>query len=139
MIRNNKHIRSYRDAQGFRIDNQKLRVKHIDAYIYHYGWVRPPEIVKSKMRNFNTLYFDGEKLEEKLDKFTNFDYSAIDGVSLFNGTHPKVMEDLVNRLNWHVQLDEKKIKLSFKDHLLYWFEKFFGYRLFEYKNYKIIP
>ncbi len=60
-------------------------------------------------------------------------------MSKFNGTHPKVMEDLVNRLNWHVQLDERKIKFSLKDYLLYWFEKKFGYRLFEYKNYRIIP
>ena len=139
VIRNDKRIRSYRDAQGFRIDNKKLNVKHIDAYIYHYGWVRPPDTVKSKMRNFNALYYTGEKLEEKLDKLTNFDYSAIDAVSIFNGTHPKVMEELVNRLNWHVQFDERKIKFSLKDYLLFWFEKIFGYRLFEYKNYRIIP
>ncbi|HEX7493084.1 MAG TPA: hypothetical protein VF346_02605, partial [Bacteroidales bacterium] len=139
VIRNDKRIRSYRDAQGFRIDNKKLNVKHIDAYIYHYGWVRPPEIVISKMRNFNALYYSGDKLEEKLDKLTDFDYSAINAVSIFNGTHPKVMEDLVNRLNWHVQIDERKIKFSLKDHFLFWFEKNFGYRLFEYKNYRIIP
>ena len=138
VIRNNKRIRSYRDAQGFRLENKRLIVRHIDAYIYHYGWVRPPETIKSKMRNFNTLYFTGGKLEEKLDKLTHFDYSAIEEVSVFNETHPKVMEELVNRLDWHVQFDEKKIKISFKDSLLYWFEKNFGYRLFEYKNYRII-
>jgi hypothetical protein len=139
VIRNNKHIRSYRDAQGFRIDNRKLNVKHIEAYIYHYGWVRPPEIVKSKMRNFNALYYSGEKLEEKLGKLSNFDYSEINAVSKFNGSHPQVMQDLVTRLNWHVQIDERKIKFSLKDYLLFWFEKKFGYRLFEYKNYRIIP
>jgi len=43
IIRNNKKIRSYRDAQGFRFDdNRKLNVKLIDAYIYHYGWVKNP-------------------------------------------------------------------------------------------------
>ena len=139
VIRNNKSIRSYKDAQGFRINNQRLNVKHIDAYIYHYGWVRPPETIKSKMRNFNLLYFTGGKLEGKLDKVTNFDYSSVGEVTQFQDTHPKVMEELVNRLNWHVQFDEKKINISFKDSVLYWFEKRFGYRLFEYKNYKIIP
>jgi|SRR5450759_452672 len=139
VIRNNKSIRSYKDAQGFRINNQRLNVKHIDAYIYHYGWVRPPETIKSKMRNFNLLYFTGDKLEGKLDKVTNFDYSSVGEVTQFQDTHPKVMEELVNRLNWHVQFDEKKINISFKDSVLYWFEKRFGYRLFEYKNYKIIP
>jgi hypothetical protein len=139
VIKNDKRIRSYKDAQGFRINNRKLNVKHIDAYIYHYGWVRPPETIKAKIRIFKTLYFTGERLEEELNKANSFDYSAIDAVSLFKGTHPKVMEDLVNRLNWHVQLDEKKIKFNFKDYFLYSVEKNFGYRMFEYKNYRIIP
>ncbi|MGA2408146.1 MAG: hypothetical protein ABSF81_15540 [Bacteroidales bacterium] len=139
VIKNDKRIRSYKDAQGFRINNRKLNVKHIDAYIYHYGWVRPPETIKSKIRTFKTLYFTGEKLEEELNKANIFDYSAIDAVSLFKGTHPKVMKDLVNRLNWHVQLDEKKIQFNLKDYLLYSVEKNFGYRMFEYKNYRIIP
>jgi hypothetical protein len=139
VIRNDKRIRSYKDAQGFRIDNRKLNVKHIDAYIYHYGWVRPPETIKAKIRIFKTLYFTGEKLEEELNKADIFDYSVIDAVSIFNGTHPKVMADLVKRLDWHVQLDESKIRFNLKDYLLYLFEKNFGYRLFEYKNYRIIP
>ena len=37
VIRNNKEIRSYRDAQGFRKNNQKLKVKPISAYMNHYG------------------------------------------------------------------------------------------------------
>ncbi len=139
VIRNDKRIRSYKDAQGFRIDNQKLNVKHIDAYIYHYGWVRPPDIVKSKMINFDTLYFTGKKLEEELAKVTIFDYSQIDALRIFDGTHPKIMEELVDRLNWHVEFDERKIKFNLKDYILFRFERKFGYRLFEYKNYKIIP
>lgn len=139
VIRNNKSVRSYKDAQGFRINNQRLKVKHIDAYIYHYGWVRPPETIKSKMRNFNLLYFTGNKLDGKLDKVTNFDYSSVGEVTQFQGTHPEVMVEMVNSLDWHVQFDVKKINISFKDSVLFWFEKCFGYRLFEYKNYKIIP
>lgn len=139
VIRNNKKIRSYRDAQGFRIDNSKLKVKHIDAYIYHYGWVRPPEIIKEKMKSFTALYFEGEKLEELLNKVTDFDYSETDEVKKFEGTHPQVMQDMVNKLNWHVQLDENRIRYNLKDSLLYWIEKKTGYRLFEYKNYTIIP
>ncbi len=50
VIRNNKMIRSYRDAQGFRRDNRKLHVKLIDAYIYHYGWVRNPIAMQKNMQ-----------------------------------------------------------------------------------------
>ena len=139
VVRNDKRVRSYRDAQGFRINNRKLNVKYIDAYIYHYGWVRPPEIIKAKIRNYIALYNNGEKLEGKLEKVDDFDYRGIDAVAAFNDTHPAIMKDLVNRLNWHVKLDEKKKKFNLKGYLLYWFEKNFGYRLFEYKNYRIIP
>ena len=46
IIRNTKNVLSYKDAQGFRKrDNTKLKVKSIDAYIYHYGWVKPPSVV----------------------------------------------------------------------------------------------
>lgn len=37
IIKNDKQIRSFRDAQGFRKNEQKLTGKIIDAYIYHYG------------------------------------------------------------------------------------------------------
>jgi hypothetical protein len=139
VIRNNKLIRSYRDAQGFRIDNRKLNVNHIDAYIYHYGWVRPPEIIKAKIRNYLALYNSDKKLEGKLEKVNDFDYTEIDAVENFNETHPYIMQDLVNRLNWHVKLNEKEKRFNLKGSILHWFEKSFGYRLFEYKNYKIIP
>jgi glycosyltransferase involved in cell wall biosynthesis len=139
IIKNNKQIRSYRDAQGFRIDNKKLKVKHIDASVYHYGWVRPPETIKAKMKSFTALYFKGEKLEDELNKVDYFDYSETDAVKKFEGTHPEVMQELVNKLNWHVKIDENRIKYNLKDSLLYWVEKNTGYRLFEYKNYKIIP
>ncbi len=138
IVRHDSRIRSYKDAQGFRKDDRKLNVKLIDAYIYHYGWVRPPEVIMNKMRNFHTYYHTGQDLEAVVSKVDDFDYSRIDAVRSFSDTHPKVMEDLVKSLNWHVELDESKFKFNLKDTILYWFEKNFGYRLFEYKNYKII-
>lgn len=138
IVRHDSRIRSYKDAQGFRKDDRKLNVKLIDAYIYHYGWVRPPEVIMNKMRNFHTYYHTGQDLEAVVSKVDDFDYSRIDAVRSFGDTHPKVMDDLVKSLNWHVELDESKFKFNLKDSILYWFEKNFGYRLFEYKNYKII-
>jgi hypothetical protein len=44
VIRNDPSIYSYRDAQGFRKgNNEKLVVKPVDAYVYHYGWVKEPK------------------------------------------------------------------------------------------------
>ena len=40
IIKNDKSIYSFRDAQGFRKgEDLKLNVKPVDAYVYHYGWV----------------------------------------------------------------------------------------------------
>jgi hypothetical protein len=139
IVRNDKRIRSFRDAQGFRKQDKKLNVKLIDAYIYHYGWVRPPDVIKNKIKSFHALYHTDTELEERIIEVSKFDYSGIDAVSRFKGTHPMVMANLVTNLNWHAQLDEKKIKFNLKGYLLYWVEKNFGYRLFEYKNYRIIP
>jgi hypothetical protein len=53
VIKNNKKIYSYGDALGFRKnDNEKLKVKPVKATIYHYGWVRPPQIMQQKQTNF---------------------------------------------------------------------------------------
>ena len=60
VIRNRKDIYSYKDAQGFRkADNEKLRVKQVDAEIYHYGWTRNPAAVKLK-EQFKIRYYNGD-------------------------------------------------------------------------------
>jgi hypothetical protein len=138
IVRNDKQIRSYRDAQGFRKDNNKLKVRKIDAHIHHYGWVRPPEIIKAKAKNFSSLYHTGQSLEKRQKQADQFNYSEIDAVSRYKGTHPKVMETRLQELDWHVEIEESKIKFKFKEYLLFKFEKLFGKRLFEYKNYRII-
>ena len=48
IVRNDKTIQSYKDAQGFRKNGGKLNVKSIDASIYHYGWVKHPKNQQAK-------------------------------------------------------------------------------------------
>src|SRR3954464_14246390 len=48
IIRNDKKINAYKDAQGFRAGSRKLNVKAIDAEIFHYGWVKSPQQMKRK-------------------------------------------------------------------------------------------
>jgi len=70
IIRNDKAIRSHRDAQGFRKNGQKLHVKEIEAYIYHYGWVKHPQQQLIKIDNFGKLWRpEGE--HQKFQKLTN--------------------------------------------------------------------
>jgi hypothetical protein len=135
VIRNNKQIRSYRDAQGFRRNNCKLKVKPIDAFIYHYGYVRPPEIMKEKMKNFSELYHTNNNLKKEVQRINNFKYEEVDAVKQFTGSHPSIMKNRIDGIVWNVKIDQTQIKMNLKDRLLFVFEKIFKYRLFEYRNY----
>ena len=139
VIRNTKNIYSYRDAQGFRKDdNKKLNVKLLDAYIYHYGWVREPKAMKNKEYDFHRLWHDDQWLKENIKSEEVCDYSEIDALSLFEGTHPKVMLDRIARKNWNFTFDTNKNKFRKKEILQRFLEKLTNYRIGEYKNYKII-
>lgn len=143
IIKNNKSIKSYRDAQGFRwSDGRKLQVKLIDAYIYHYGWVRNPLTMYQKTEGFGKLWAgeQGKKSNEATEKKAiQFDYSKIDSVTLFKGTHPAVMKTLVSKEDWNFEIDiEKKNFKNLKHRLLYFIWQKFGWRPFEYSNYNKI-
>ena len=64
ILKNLPGIHSYKDAQGFRINERKLSVKLIDAYIYHYGWVKTPKALQGKIRNFNQFYQTKDWVEQ---------------------------------------------------------------------------
>jgi glycosyltransferase involved in cell wall biosynthesis len=140
VFRNTGKVRSYRDAQGFRtIDNQKLKVKLMDAYVYHYGWVKPPEIQKEKMKSsINFWATDEEAAAVKKHYDENFDYAGIDSLSHFTGTHPQVMQARVERMNWMFDFDIKIKKLSFKNRFRMAVERLTGWRIGEYRNYRIV-
>lgn len=143
VIRNNKQIRSYRDAQGFRINGRKLRVKQIDAYIYHYGWVRNPVLMQKKWRDFGQFWNKEETHQEwtkKVDESgKEFDYSKIDSLTKFGGSHPAVMLERIKNEDWNFEynLKNKNFK-NFKHRMLYFIQQSFGWRPFEYRNYKRI-
>ena len=141
LIKNNKQIRSYRDAQGFRCNDRKLNVKLINAFIYHYGWVRNPLMMQKKYIDFGKLWNSNEihdpwasDIEKKSDQF---DYSNIDSVTRFEGTHPGVMKNLIVKADWTFEPDIKtKNFKNIKHRLLFFLWKTFGWRPFEYSNYK---
>ncbi len=143
IIRNDKKIRAYRDAQGFRKEGRKLKVKLIDAYIYHYGWVRNPVEMQKKYTDFGKLWHADEGYEkwaeEEKKKSIEFDYSKIDSLTSFTGTHPAVMKNLIEKEDWNFNLDIKKKNFKNTKHrILYFIWKNFGWRPFEYSNYKRI-
>ncbi len=138
IIKNDKSIRSYKDAQGFRKNGQKLKVRLIEAYIHHYGWVRPPQIQQLKQLNFNRLWHSDSTVKEKIPDVVDFDYSNTDAVERFDGTHPSLMQPRINALNWQFNFDPSKRPLKLKEKLSRFIETLTGKRIGEYKNYKKI-
>jgi hypothetical protein len=142
IIRNNKKIISWKDAQGFRFANEeKLCVKKVDANIYHYGWVKPPKTSQQKAMYFHQINNPAYIASEE-EKKQEFDYqSNIDRLDLFKGYHPAVMNKRIENVNWPFEFDAnanrfKNMKLKHKlSHIV---EDITGYRIGEYKNYKLI-
>lgn len=139
IIRNNKAIYSYKDAQGFRMPpgKTKIPVKKIPAQIYHYGWVKSPEQMMKKAKESWQYWHSDEEIAAA--KVTDtFDFSTYDSLEKFTGTHPQVMHTRIAEKNWKVELDISRKKFKVKDRILYWLEKKTGLRLFDFKNYRII-
>lgn len=141
IIRNNNNIISWKDAQGFRFtDGTKLKVKKANADIYHFGWVKPPKTSQQKSIYFNHINnAEYTPTEEVLQ--SDFNYHNIDRLDLFKGTLPAVMADRVKRVDWHFEFDTTKSNLGnmkFKHRIAFFIERLTGYRIAEYKNYKLI-
>lgn len=137
IVRKRQNIYSYRDAQGFRKnDNEKLLVKKINAYVYHYGWVKPPAKQQLKQQTFNKLWHDDAWVDKHVAKGDTFDYAGIDALRRFEGTHPEVMKNRIQEKNWQFDLDLSRNSLSLKHRLKLFLKKYLGID-FSYKNYRL--
>ena len=138
IVRNKIGVQSFKDAQGFRLNDRKLNVKPLDSYVFHYGWARPPQTMQKKIKYFHSLWHSKNWIDENVSDKTEYDFSGMDSLELFSGSHPSVMKERVAKS--HIQFNpiKQKTKKSFKRYLLDLFEKLTGYRIGEYKNYRII-
>lgn len=139
IIKNNKNIRSYKDAQGFRkTDNTKLQVMSTGAYIYHYGWVKPPKAQQEKQKSFHKMWHNDQWMKEHVPDTEEFDYSNIDLLETYKGSHPAVVQKRIGLANWNFEYDPKKMKTNARYLFLYWVERLTGWRVGENRNYKLL-
>jgi glycosyltransferase involved in cell wall biosynthesis len=137
IIRNKKNIVSFADAQGFRyaVNNAKIPVAYTGAKIYHYGWVRPIESMRTKTIAMDRLWHGDKKDEEN----KNLEYKDNQyGLYKFTGKHPNIMKKRIQSQNWSFNYSSK---ISSYREFRYWLSDFFqkltGLRLFEYKGYRL--
>ncbi|MDD3534630.1 MAG: hypothetical protein PHC50_00585 [Candidatus Cloacimonetes bacterium] len=158
IVRNLPKIHSYQSAQSFRwfdyyefprqeTGTRKLKVAKVDAYIYHYGWVRPPHLMQRKSRYFNSIHWGKARAEEYYNNQPSyFDYGPLDRLEVFEGSHPAVMQERIKAFDWADKLQYSgrpdKYRKQHKHErprvrLLSILEKFAG-PLGTFKNYKLL-
>jgi hypothetical protein len=159
VIRNLPDIHSWGDAQSFRkiphFDYKnyrqkegtfKLKVVKIAAYMFHYGWTRPPHFMQNKRKNLHTVFKGKEKVAQMFEKAPDdFDYGPLGRLSIYKGTHPQVMQERLKDFHWgdklhygtEIALDRPLHKHEkFKNRLLTQIERLFfkGEQIFGYSN-----
>ena len=159
IIRNDPEIHSWESAQSFRrIPNfdgisyrqkegtYKLKVARVDAYIYHYGWVRPPHFMQSKRKAMEVIHRGQRQAEVRFSQEkAKFDYGDLSLLTVFNDTHPAVMRERMRLFNWADQLNygrnpanrPKHERLKYR--ILTFIEQHLlgGRQIFSFRNYRL--
>lgn len=138
IVRNDKRIRSYRDAQGFRRQGAKLRVRLLDAHIHHYGWVKHPAAQQRKQLNFNRLWHSDDQVRAIVAQTDAYRYDGSEPLERYTGTHPAVMLPRIEAVNWRFDGDPAQARWAWKDRLSRFLEQKTGWRPGEYKNYALL-
>ncbi|HRE75479.1 MAG TPA: glycosyltransferase family 2 protein [Flavobacteriales bacterium] len=139
VVRNRSSIYSYRDAQGFRKgEDEKLNVIPVDAWMYHYGWVKDPRAMQKKQEEFNKLWHDDAWVKQHVVKADAFDYGAhVRELRRFTGKHPVIMQQRIAAKNWTFDHDISMNKKTMKDRFKQFVLDQFGWDI-SYKNYREI-
>lgn len=163
IVRNDPDLHSWESAQSFRRipdfnginyrqqeGTHKLKVALIDAYVYHYGWVRPPNLMVNKKKALDTVHKGEKRVAEMYKgKSDEFDYGPLDRLAVFNETHPAVMSEMISKMNWKDKLQysgkpdpsrELHKHEKFKYRLLSLIEKYVngGKQIGGFRNYKLV-
>jgi hypothetical protein len=118
IVRNDPDIHSWESAQSFRRipdfdgvsyrqqkGTYKLKVAEVDAEVFHYGWVRPPRLMRSKNRALDTIHKGKEWVDNaSAHKADLYDYGPLQYLQIFTGTHPAVMKEWIAKFDWKEQL-----------------------------------
>ncbi len=136
VIRSRAGVESFDEAQGFRVDRgrRKVRVCRTEAVYHHYGWSRPRAALATKRRLDYAIY--GRRPPAAEAPILPWQY----GIRSFRDSHPALMKDWIHdrrgpfapigRARW----DLDQVRLLASDLI----EKCFRIRLWEYRNYVIL-
>jgi hypothetical protein len=143
-LKKSSGLRSYQDAQGFRIPEggspstswRKPRTALSTAHFRHYGWVKPPQVMSQKFSETSSLWLG----ENKLVVHPEHIFRPLYGMKHYTGSHPKVMQERVKAAKGSDPFEGKSLPFHWK-HLFFrisdFLESFFDWRPGEFRNYKL--
>jgi len=142
LIRNHRGIVSWRSAQSFRVDGRKIRVVDTGCRIFHYGWVRPPEVMAEKRKQHDRLHH-GENYSAAAHR-SEYNYlQEMDPRCMkpFRWRHPAVMRDRIKK--YSVEFDPADISFrpgwrDIKRRIVNRIGKLTGWYPGEYRNYVVV-
>ncbi len=98
IVRRNSGVRSHGDACGFRIEGRKLRSRSTGAWVYHYGYVKPPSHMAAKWTYFVRIY-DEHEVASGEDEALNYEWD-LRTCEPFIGSHPQIMQARIAAKDW---------------------------------------
>jgi hypothetical protein len=131
-------IRPYQGAQGFRVgpEHRKIRARLTDAEMFHYGWARPAQALRSKREVSRVLYPWAKQPDrgEPLLPWTP-------GLTRFTCTHPAAAREWVAQRRHDPErvIEPRRFRWRFlRYYLSSAIERLTGIRVFEFRNYEIV-
>lgn len=140
-VRLGRGVRSYRDAQGFRVgpELRKIRARLTDAPMFHYGWALPAQAIREKHESSATMYPWRVKASAAARQRASLEWMPL--LQPFAGRHPRAAEEWIaaRRHDPTRVIGPRRFKLEHvRIYVSDWIERLTGVRVFEYRNYVLV-
>jgi len=137
-VRLDRDIRSYQDAQGFRVgpELRRVRARATGARMFHYGWARPPASLQHKLAASRAIFPEAREPVARRQERARLEWTPL--LRRFTDTHPRAASEWIaaRRDPAGAGLAPRRLRLAdVRYYLSDWLERLTGMRVFEYRNY----
>ncbi|MGH7546767.1 MAG: glycosyltransferase family 2 protein [Gemmatimonadales bacterium] len=137
-VRLDRDIRSFQDAQGFRVGPERRRVQArlTGARMFHYGWARAPTSLQRKLAATKELFPQAVARVQWQERRGGLEWTPL--LRRFMGNHPRPAVEWIAARRCVPGDPVVPRRLTLHDLRYYlsdWIERLTGARVFEYRNY----
>jgi hypothetical protein len=139
VVRLGRDIRSFQDAQGFRVGSgdRRVRARVTGAAMFHYGWARPPQSMREKFIASKEVFHERVDQLEAHSRLEALYWTPL--LRGFAGSHPRAAAAWIaarRGAETGPTVGPRRFRLGHvRLYLSDWIERLTGMRLFEYRNY----